>query len=182
MTIFTIVSIVLALCGATYTALSQITAALTKRVEAWTSDTIQSVKQTEGLARSGTKPIAWSKRRLVLVKLALALWNLSIFPPIIALSWFAFSLAFEVLDTINGPVAASQPTTDSIQHYHGCLKCVIWTNVASLVIKMASFVIIWLIQWFQRSCQTHLQSANPSALSNILPDSIGPLESPKPGP
>jgi len=179
MTIFTIVSIVIALCGATYTAIAQFASALDVFVTNRSAQTIQSVKTVEELAEVGTKPVLWSKIRLWCAGTAKRGWDYSIFPPVIALLIFSFSIGYEMLDTIGRSDADGPPNPGRVEHYHCWLEFVFWVNAASIAVKILSLVAIWFFAWRQRACQETLQAAKKPK-SNITPEN--PIDRSSPGP
>lgn len=183
MTLFTVISIVIATTGVTYTAISQVRAVLQKRFDSSVEVAGDNRDAIVSWYDDTSGHVRWMRvRAWVSEKLAVFFWKFSAVPPIVALGLFSFLVAYKVILTIDlaadgadpnalVPSDAFHPTFKTVEFYGVWLKSIIVTDVVSIVVMSFAFIVVEIVRWYGNKVMKILGDQKPKNHANITPPS-----------
>jgi hypothetical protein len=160
MTLYTIVSIVIALSGSTFTAITQFSSFFGLRVRTMREDSSAALKFiTAQLSDSGIQKRKAKSRDSWIGRFHF-IWRIAGLPPVLILLIFAFCTAFRVEGGLGLP-NSSELTSDAVSCYRCWLLWVIWVNLAAFGMKVSSMLFVEAFSYFQNQCRQTLIERNP---------------------
>jgi hypothetical protein len=160
MTLYTIVSIVIALCGATFTAITQFSSFFGVHVSAKRADSANALGFIASQLSDSGRQKKKAKGRDKLIGIFDFIWKTAGFPPVLILLVFAFRVAFRVLGGLGQPESTAI-TDDAVNYYRAWLWWVIWIDLASLGLKIIALLIVEGLAYLQHQCRQTLVEKMP---------------------
>ena len=160
MTIYTIISIVIALSGATFTAIMQFSSVLGERMRRLRKDSTDSLNEIASRLNDVGTQKRRARRRDRWMGFWLFIWNISSAPPVLVLLIFSFTVAIIVIRTMSN-ADSEKVTTDGVGFYHAWICWVIVVNGCSMVIKVISWLAMEIHNHLQTQCRQTLTEQNP---------------------